>query len=119
MKRCLLALIFLYACTNEASVPDGVLPPQQMAAVLYDAIRADELTDLRVLQDSTFRTFGKRTALYDTVLRLHNLAKERFNASLAFYQGRPDLLKIVLDTLQQRVAADTPASKVKGPIRPQ
>lgn len=99
--------ILLLACSGDASRPKGVLSSEKMEAVLYDVIRADEIVDFLKLRDSTYQKFQKRTALYDTIFQLHNIQKEEFQKSLKFYQGRPDLLKEMLDHLQEKGTADT------------
>jgi hypothetical protein len=53
--------------------------------------------------------------LYDTIFQLHSVKKEEFQSSLRFYQGRPDLLKEILEGLQKKVT-DTVAVKEK-PVR--
>ena len=110
--RCLpLFSLFLFACSGS-SVPKDVLPQAKMEAVLYDVIRADEMVDLLKLSDSTWQPFARRTALYDTIFQLHSVKKEEFQSSLRFYQGRPDLLKEILEELQKKVT-DTVTVKEK------
>lgn len=98
-----LLLCLLCACSGD--VPKGVMPPQKMEAVLNDVIHADEWVDFARLQDSTFLKFSKRAALYDSVFRLHQISKEDYRKSMAFYQSRPDLLKEILQSL--RTKSDT------------
>jgi hypothetical protein len=113
--RCLpLFSLLLFACSGS-SVPKDVLPQAKMEAVLYDVIRADEMVDLLKLSDSTWQPFARRAALYDTIFQLHSVKKEAFRSSLRFYQGRPDLLKDILEELQKKVT-DTVAVKDK-PVR--
>lgn len=104
-------IIGLWACSGSSSVPQGVLPQEKMQAVLYDAIRADEMTDFLQTTDSTYRMFSKRTALYDTIFQLHKVKKEEFQKSMKYYQGRPDLLKEIFDDLQKKVT-DTSQKRV-------
>ena len=106
MRRLLFLALVLCACSGTPSVPRGVMPPQKMEAVLYDVIRADETVDFLQISDSTYRIFSRRVALYDTVFQLHAIRKEDFQKSLRYYQGRPDLLKGILDDLQKK-ATDT------------
>lgn len=108
MRLLFLVSFFILSCSNEASVPKGILQPKKMEAVLYDVILADELVDFSSIRDSTFRPFAKRAALYDSVFSLHSTSKDGFKKSLQFYQGRPDLLKTILDSLQKK--ADTAAA---------
>ncbi len=105
----------MMACTNSTTIPRGIIPPPKMEAVLYDVIRADEMADFSGIMDSTYRKFSRRTSLYDSIFHIHAITKEGFKSSLDFYQGRPDLLKIILDTLQKR--ADTTIPVVK-PVKP-
>lgn len=109
--RVLAAALLLLSCSGE--VPSGVLPPKRMEAVLYDVIRADEWVDFSITQDSANRKFSKRTALYDSVFRLNKVTKEQYRKSLAFYQGRPDLLKKVFD--EMRIKSDTALKKLSRP----
>ena len=104
------SVLVLLACSGEPSVPKGVLPPEKMEAVLYDVMRADEMANFYSLKDSTYHNFSKRTALYDTIFHLHGIGKETFQKSMNYYQGRPDLLKIIFDNLQKK-ADSLPAQK--------
>ncbi len=113
--RCLPLLCCLLAACSGSSVPDNVLPPEKMEVVLYDVIRADEMVDFLKLSDSTWQPFSRRTDLYDSIFQLHKVKKETFQNSLRFYQGRPDLLKEVLEALQKKVT-DTTAHKNKRPV---
>lgn len=107
--RFLTLLLFLFLSCTGNGVPKDVLPPQRMESVLYDVIRADEWVDFAVLQDSTFRGFTKRAALYDSVFRIHSISKDDYRKSMAFYQSRPDLLKEILTSL--RTKSDTAISQ--------
>ena len=103
----LLFIFFLLSCSGEA-VPKDVFPPKKMTAVLYDIILADEWVDFARMQDSTFFKFSKRTAIYDSVFRIHGIKKEQYQKSMNFYQGRPDLLKQILDSLKSKADTSSP-----------
>jgi hypothetical protein len=110
MRFLILLTIFICSCSGDAP-PKDVMLPEKMEEVLYDIIRTDEWVDFAVLQDSTFRKFSKRTALYDSVFRLHSINKEDYRKSIAFYQTRPDLLKEIFAGL--RTKSDTAIKPVK------
>lgn len=101
MRLVFLLCFFCFACKG-GPVPAGVLPPQKMEAVWYDVIRVDEWADFAILQDSSFRNFSRRAALYDSVFRLHAITKDDYRKSVAFYQSRPDLLKNIFQDLRNR-----------------
>jgi uncharacterized protein DUF4296 len=44
----------------------------------------------------------KSIELYEQVFRIHNITKNEFQKSLDFYQARPDLLKIIFDSISSR-----------------
>ena len=115
MRVFLLLPFFLWACSGTPPVPKNVLPPEKMGAVLYDVIRADEMADFLQTNDSTYRIFSKRASLYDTIFRLHAVNKQAFQQSLNYYQGRPDILKSILDSLQKRVSP-SPVVPKKVPL---
>ena len=97
----LLLCLFIVSCSSDA-LPKDVFPPGKMESVLYDVIRADEWVDFSILRDSTYRNFGKRSALYDSIFHIHSITKENFRKSLEYYQNRPDLLKGILDSLHRK-----------------
>jgi hypothetical protein len=113
MRSILFFCLLLSACSGDVSVPDDVLPPKKMEAVLHDVIKADEMVTLLQFSDSTYNNFSKRTALYDTVFNLHGVKKVSFQKSLKFYQGRPDLLNEMTNRIHEKLM-DT--SKTKKPL---
>ena len=101
MRFFLFLTFCIFSCSTE-SVPKGVLPPKKMEDVLFDLINAEELVDFSSIQDSSFRNFNKRAALYDSISSIHSISKETFQKSWQYYQGRPDLLKTIFDSLHAR-----------------
>lgn len=104
MRAFVLVLIIFLAisCSDKASVPNGVLPPDNMQAVLWDVLKADEVNNYRKSKDSSFYQLSNQLPLFDTVFSFHNTSSEQFKKSLKFYQSRPDLFKVVLDSLQRK-----------------
>lgn len=102
MRNWVFISLFFVACSGE-SVPKNVLPPQKMQEVMYDVIRVDEMVEFLRMMDSTYQPFSKRTALYDTVFGLHAVTKEKFQQSLKYYQGRPDLLKEMINNIHSKI----------------
>ena len=100
--RCLpFLLLFVWSCDSK-SLPKDVFTPEKMEAVLYDILRADDLVEFSSLKDSAYRQLSKRTALYDSVFQLHSINKDDYEKSMDFYESRPDLLKVILDSLHSR-----------------
>lgn len=106
MRNWIVICLVWASCSGE-SVPKDVLPPEKMQAVMYDMIRVDEMVDFLRMSDSAYQPFSKRTSLYDTVFGLHHVTKERFQQSLKYYQGRPDLLKEMISDLHATITDTT------------
>lgn len=96
----LFMLFSLIACGGK-KVPDDILPPQQMEKIVVDFIKADELSTVLSDKDTAINRQKKRYQLYGYVLQIHKLSKKEFQKNLKFYQGRPDLLKVILDSLHE------------------
>jgi len=102
MRLLIFLCFFIGSCAGE-SIPKDIIPPAKIEAIWYDAIRADEMVDVYSIQDSTYRNFSKRSALYDSIFHIHSISKESFEKSMEFYEGRPDLLKTILESLQKKI----------------
>ncbi len=73
-----------------------------MQLVLWDLLRADEYVVNNASKDSTLNIKVKSIELYDQVFRIHNITKDEFQKSLDYYQSRPDLLKVILDSISSQ-----------------
>jgi len=101
MKRLILLLcfpFFLNACALS-SRPKDVLSPDEMKAVLKDMHLADAY--LGTLSD-TIQIRVLSVKLYKNVFTKHHTSLTEFNASLAFYAGKPT----VLDSMYKQISDD-------------
>jgi len=90
------------SCSSRQEIPKDVLKQPQMQAVLWDMLRADEFVTNYVKKDSLHKMKDESIRLYEDVFRLHNTNKKQFVRSIMFYNGHPELLKPVLDSLENR-----------------
>ena len=79
-----------------------MLPPEKMEKVVVDFIKADELSSVISDKDTAVNRQKKRYQLYNRVLQIHKITQKEFQKNLLFYQSRPDLLKVVLDSLHEK-----------------
>ena len=100
---------FLVSCGNKQAVPKDVLPVKTMTDIMWDNMLADELVNNRYNPDTANKRFDTSVVLYNQVAKLHGTTTVQFKKSMRYYQTRPDLLKVILDTLQRR--ASTPQHK--------
>jgi hypothetical protein len=52
------------------------------------------------MRDSTKDQKEESAILYEKIFDIHSTTKETFQKSLAFYQRRPDLFKVISDSLR-------------------
>jgi hypothetical protein len=98
-----IALIFFCStigCVNKDSVPSGIIPKTEMQKVLWDMIQADQFSKQFLVKDSAKKRVSFETMkLYDQVFQIHHITKDQFQKSYQFYISRPDILKILFDSL--------------------
>jgi hypothetical protein len=102
IRICIIILCILLSCTQKKKVPEGILSPDKMGKLLFDIMRADELL-IQKKADSVARDSFSQSNLYQAVFKLHKTNKEEFKKSFVFYENRPDLMKIILDSMHSSV----------------
>jgi Domain of unknown function (DUF4296) len=95
-------VLIVTSCSPKKRIPQDVLPQPQMQAVLWDMLRTDEFVMNYFKNDSVRSKKDESTKLYEEVFRIHKTNREQFKKSMNFYNGHPDLLKVVLDSLENR-----------------
>ena len=100
---CVLLLYFL-SCKRKVTIPENVLPPQKMEAVMTDMMRADEYINQQGIVDSLNSITLRRVGLYQQIFQFHKVNKKQLQSSLRFYQNHPDLLKIVIDSMHSKTS---------------
>src|SRR3546814_395920 len=92
-------LIFSGACGRK--VPEGVVPQEQMGALLLDMHLADgQLASM--LADSA-RVY--RDAYYDAIFSRYAIDSTTFEHSIEFYSTRPELLKALYVGIEKQLEA--------------
>jgi hypothetical protein len=94
-------IVFVFAaCSQKDKIPSGILSQQKVRLIMWDLMRADEYINGLLMKNSTLDLSAERFSLYEQIFRLHSTNREKFKKSLSFYQGRPDLLKVITDSLR-------------------
>jgi len=109
MKWCWTACLFLLLACDDSAVTRGALPPERMQEVFYDMMRADELANQLMVTDTTYLSASRRDSLYAAVFSVHGISREQFAKSLDFYEKRPDLMKVMLDSISNKREPARPA----------
>lgn len=97
----ILFLFFFFSCASKTTVPNGIIPVKEMTGLLWDVFSADALANYRYPLDSLKR-FDTSVVLYQQIAKAHGTTQQQFKKSMQFYEGRPDLLQLIIDSLQQR-----------------
>lgn len=99
-----LCVLMLVACTNKNKIPSDVLSYDEMEKVMWDMIQADRFSSQFLERDSVARKNIKteNLKLYEKVFQLHQITRDEFVHSFNFYLSRPDLNKVLFDTLSAR-----------------
>lgn len=102
MKAVLVAvLLFLFSCGSKTAVPKDIISVNNMTSLLWDVMLADVLASNRYPSD-TAKRFDTSVVLYKQITKAHGTTQQQFKKSMQFYEGHPDLLKIIIDSLQKR-----------------
>ena len=101
----IILFLFLVACNKTPKVPDNVLPVPKMTNVLWDMMLADELVAQQVQVDTGNIRMDTSMILYSQIAEAHKTSQQQFKQSLDYYKTRPDLVKVILDTLNNRATA--------------
>ncbi len=113
----LLLFCFLIGCANKDSIPSGIISKPEMQKVMWDMIQADQFSKRFLIKDSAKKNVSLETMkLYDEVFQLHHITRDEFQKSYQFYLGRPDIFKVIMDSLS--VQANRRMHEVHEPATP-
>ena len=96
----IILIISNFACIRDNKVPKDVIPQNQMRKIMWDLMRADAYVTDFVMKDSTLDKKTESAKLYEKIFDIHATSWEAFKKSLSFYQDRPDLFKVISDSLR-------------------
>lgn len=103
IRVCIITLFLFFSCKQKTKIPDNVLPPGKMEKVLLDMLRADEFLNQKKSDTSIPPDSFNRTVVYNSVFLAHKINQEKFRKSFSYYESHPDMLKIVLDSMNSEV----------------
>ena len=100
----LLCIFLLYAgCSEKDKIPSGVIGREEMEKILWDMMLADQYAANYIIKDSAKVNVKMETLkLYEEVFRLHKVSRDEFRKSFQFYQERPDITRVIFDSLLAR-----------------
>ena len=103
--RLLTFVLFLFllsftSCVNNDKIPPGIVVRDSMPRILWDIAVADQFSKQFIIKDSAKIDARQETMkVYQQVFQVHHITRDEFEKSYQFYVSRPDLMKIIYDTL--------------------
>jgi hypothetical protein len=80
-----------------------------MQDVMWDIVRAEEfLNGYVIYRDTSIDKIAEAKKWYDKIYQLHKITKKDFDKSYAYYNGHPDLMKQILDSLSKKTPPHAP-----------
>lgn len=104
LAGCVLVMI-VAACTDHNKIPKDIIQRPKMEKVMWDMIQADRYVSSFIktqMHDSPSVREEKAAVLYEQVFRLNKISRDEFLKSYKFYLGRPDISKIMFDSIAAR-----------------
>ena len=91
--------LLLTACSDKRRIPSTIMHPEKFQAILTDVLLADALSLERSFKDTAIRITDENAKYFLKVFELHAVSKNEFMKSYNFYLQRPDLLKVITDSI--------------------
>lgn len=100
----LLLLITFAGCTDSQQIPDGIIGKEKMERIMWDMLQADRYVNLYINpnKDSTEAKKKEAAVFYQRVFQMHGISREEFLKSYKFYLSRPDITKVIFDSISTR-----------------
>ncbi len=98
----LVILALFFSCKSRDSIPEGVLGTQKMEKVMTDMLMSESFAESYLLLDTTKKRDEWFTGELNKVLAIQDVTQDQFRKSLNYYKTRPDLFKVIIDTINAR-----------------
>jgi hypothetical protein len=106
------------ACTHKNKTPSDIISREEMTSLVWDVMLVDQYSQEYELGDSVKNRKAERSRLYQEVFDLHKTSRKDFLKSFNYYLSRPDLTKIIFDTLAARGSRERERSfRIKKPAK--
>ncbi|MFM7709306.1 MAG: DUF4296 domain-containing protein [Ferruginibacter sp.] len=98
----LLTMAVTSCISTDNPMPNDVLSPKKMQAVMADYIRADVYASEFLKQDSTRSDTVENMLMQQAVFKKNGITRQQFYRSYDYYAKHPKHWKPVLDSLQKK-----------------
>jgi hypothetical protein len=122
MKWLLPAFLLLFigwSCAGKDELPKGVLGAKAMGKVMTDIALAESYIENFYPKKANGPRDSAIGREVDKVLSMHDVSQEVFRVSYQFYKSRPDLFRVILDSVvleNQRYQEKLNRNRKSGPM---
>jgi hypothetical protein len=114
-------IVLVASCTDHMKVPKGIIGKDKMEKILWDMLQADRYVNTFIMQgkDTTGEKKKQAAIFYDRVFKIYGISRDEFIKSYKFYLGRPDITKVMFDSISARAErrrAEAHMFKSKNPF---
>ena len=95
----LISCFLLIACSGKNNVPKEIIQPEKMENILWDVIRAQQLSGEIARRDSAINVVAETKMLVQKVFKIHNITSSAFDQSYQWYTSHPEMMRTVFDSL--------------------
>lgn len=93
-----ISILLFTACMPNEEIPEGVMPPIKMQAIIWDMSLADNMASDKYALNRDSQSIMV-TGLYQKVFSLHKIDKSTFYKSYAYYEAHPTQLQVLFDSV--------------------
>ena len=99
-----LIILIIAGCTDNIKIPQGIIDKPKMEKILWDMLQADRFVASYITTKTGDSATKKLQAaeMYEQVFRLNKIPRDDFLKSYKFYLGRPDITKVMFDSIAAR-----------------
>lgn len=94
--------LILLAVSCSRNVPRNIIDQDKMQDVLTDVLLAEGFTENFLLLDTSKKRDEWLAGEYSKVMTIHQITQDQFRRSLDYYKSKPDVFKVIIDTVNQR-----------------
>jgi hypothetical protein len=89
----------LFSCSGKNNIPEEIIQPEKMKNILWDVIRAQELSSEMARKDSAINEVAETKMLTQKVFEIHNITSSAFDQSYSWYTSHPEMMRTIFDSI--------------------
>ncbi len=90
---------FLISCSGKNDIPREIIQPKKMQTILWDVIRAQELSGAMARKDSAINEIAETKILNKKIYEIHNITSVDFERSYQWYTEHPEMMRTMFDSM--------------------